>query len=227
MKQYRSAEEYLKDWPLGVSGAKGDETAQAQLNTQNQLTQQQLDLENKTHSQISDAVSGDLSGTNGFSPQLLAMLQSQFQNQNTGAFQSAGENVRSALASKGAGLGDLPVGGDFTRGIAELEGAKASSQSQGLLGLGIQNLQQGLTNKYNAASVLSGNAAQLGSNVSSFNSGAQSALGSYVQAANAPGFLSSFATALGGGLGKLGATAAGIGLGGIPGLSGLKPPGGG
>lgn len=200
---------------------KGDGVAKDQLDLQNKLTQQQLTRQNALQDQATNAVSGDLSGNNGFSPELMAALQSQFQNQNTGAFQSAGANVRAALASKGAGLGDLPTGGDFTRGIAELEDAKASSQSQGLLGLGIQNLQQALSNKYNAANVLTGNAAQVGGTVGNFNSGANNALNTYVSAAN-QGFSNAFTSAFGGSLGKgLGsftASAAGLGATRIPGV---------
>lgn len=200
---------------------KGDGTAQDQLNRNNKIEDDAIARQQGFQNQAVNAVQGDLSGTNGFSPQLMALLQSQFQNQNTGAFQSAGSNVRSALASQGAGLGDLPVGGDYTRGISELEGAKASSQSQGLLGLGIQNLQQALNNKYNAANVLTGNAAQVGSTAGMASGAGSNALNTYVQAANT-GFSNAFTSAFGGALGKgLGSFASGaVGLGAtrIPGV---------
>jgi hypothetical protein len=196
-----------------VTLCKGQEVAQAQLSQQNALVQQQLTQQKAIQDQLQGAFGKYLSGDIGFSPEQMSVLQSQFMNQNTGAFNSAGANVRSALSARGAGNGDLPVGGDYTRGIAELEGAKASSQSQGLLGLRAQSLAQALSNQFNAGSLINGQAAQLGNNIGTFNNGASNALGSYITAVNAPGWMSGlagiagsaasgFASGFGQGLGK-------------------------
>jgi hypothetical protein len=190
---YTSVEQYLRDWPEGVTGGKGQDVAQAQLNTQNQLVQTQLAQQKAVQDQMQGAFSKYLSGNIGFSPQQMSMLQSQFMNQNTGAFNAAGSNVRSSMAARGSGNGDLPVGGDYTRGIAELEGAKASSQSQGLLGLGVQNAQQAISNQFNSGSLIQGQAAQLGQNIGVFNQGAGGALNSYITGVNAPGWMSGLA----------------------------------
>lgn len=197
--KYRSVEDYLLDWPDGVSGGKGDGTAKQQLQLQNQLTQQQLDRQNALQDQIKSAFGSDLSGTNGFSPALMAALQSQFQNQTTQQFGQANQSVLDSLKAKGYN-GTLPVGGDYARSLSSLEGAKANTLSSGTLNLGIANLQQAIQNKFNAGSLLNGQAAQLGSNVGQFNAGAGNALNTYVQAAN-QGFGAAFTKAFGGALG--------------------------
>lgn len=188
------------DYEGTVALCKGEGVAQDQLKQQNDLVKGQLAQQKAVQDQMQQAFGKYLSGNQGFDPAMLSALTSQFLNQNTGTFNSAGANVRSALSARGAGNGDLPVGGDYTRGIAELEGAKANSQSSGMLNLGVQNLQQALSNQFNSGSLINGQAAQLGQNIGVFNGGANSALGSYIQGANAPGFLSSLSTGLGSGL---------------------------
>src|SRR5262249_20215637 len=152
-----------------------------QLKLQNQLVQQQLDQQNAIRSQIMGSVGKYLSGPGeGFDPQQLAIMQSQFLDQNAAAGRQAGQNVIGQLAARGAAGGNLPVGGDFTRSLEGLQGAIATSQSQGILGTNLANLQQALTNRFNAASVASGQGAQLGNNIGVFNSGANNALNQYM-----------------------------------------------
>lgn len=208
------------DYSGTVALCKGDGVAQDQLKLQNSLVQQQLTQQKAIQDQMQNTFGKYLSGDIGFSPEQMSVLQSQFMNQNTGAFNSAGANVRSALSARGSGNGDLPVGGDYTRGIAELEGAKASSQSQGLLGLQAQSLAQALQNKFNAGSIINGQSAQLGQNVGTFNSGANNALNTYVQAANT-GFGNAFTTAFGGSLGK--GLGSGLSAGITGGIGGMIP----
>jgi hypothetical protein len=180
--------------------AKGDGTAKAQLNLQNQLTKQQLNRQNSFQDAATNAVKEFLSGNKGFAPDQLAAMRSQFLNSNSQTFNNAGEQVRAYLQSKGANGGDLPVGGDTVRGIASLEGARAGSQSSGLLGIDVTNAQQALANLFNAANVFGGNAAE--SNVGTFNGGASNALNQYVMAKNT-GFGNAFTSSFGGALGKL------------------------
>jgi len=196
----------------------GTGTSKDQLKLNNQLQQQALDQQKAIRDQIMGSVGKYLSGNIGFDPQQLAIMQSQFLNQNTANFNQAGSAVRSALASRGAGGGDIPVGGDFVRGISSLEGAKASSQSQGILGTNLANLQQALTNQFNAASVASGQSAQLGNNIGVFGSGANNALNQYVQASQS-GFMNQlgkgFGSALGQGIGAIATGGIGASLGSI------------
>jgi hypothetical protein len=211
-------EEESFDYQGDVALAKGDGTAKDQLKLQNQLTQQQLQRENSLQDFIKNNLSQYLTGNQGFSPEQLALMKSQFLNSNDAAFNNAGEGVRSALVSRGVGNGQLPVGGDFVRGIAGLEGAKASAQSQGLMGIDLSNLQQALNNKFNTASLLNGQGAMLANNVGTFNSGASNALNTYVQAANqgfGNAFTSAFGSSLGKGLGSLATFGLGSAAGGL------------
>lgn len=192
--------QYEHDGP--VAQAKGQDTAKAQLDLQNQLTKQQMDQQKAIRDQILQVTGKYTTGAGeGYDPAGFAAMISQFMNQNSQNFNQAGGVVRSALAARGAGGGDMPVGGDFTRGIATLEGAKASSQAQGILGLNVQNEIQRLNNKFNALGLQSGQGAQLGQNIGTFNQGANSSLNSYVTAANSSPLMDMIGKVAGAGLG--------------------------
>ncbi len=201
----------------------GTGTSKDQLKRQNDLQQQAIDQQKAIRDQIMGSVGKYLSGNIGFDPQQLAIMQSQFLNQNSANFNQAGASVLASLRSRGVAGGDSPGGGDLTRGLEALQSARASSQSQGILGTNLADLQQALTNKFNAASVAAGQSAQLGSNIGTFGQGANNALNEYVQASS-NGFFSQFAKGLGSGLGSGVASMAtgGIGasLGGIGKLMG-------
>jgi hypothetical protein len=128
-------------------------------------------------------------------------MRAQFLNQNALNYNQAGKNIMLALKRRGSAPADAPVGGDYVRGLASLEGAAASDRSSGLANIDLSNLQQALINKFNAASLINGQAAQLTSPVSTFGSGANNALNQYVYAAN-QGFGNAFTSALGKGLGE-------------------------
>jgi hypothetical protein len=128
-----------------------------------------------------------------------AGMRSQFLNSNDQTFNQAGNQVREALGARG-NTGGNPVGGDYTRGLESLLGSKAQSQSQGLLGLQVQNQLQAQNNMFNAGNLLSGNAATLTGTQGVAGAGASSALNSYITAANS-GFGQSFMSGLGKGLG--------------------------
>lgn len=184
-----------------VAELKGEDVAKKQLDLQNKLMQQQLAQQQKQYGDIWNNFSKYMSGNIGFDPQQLALMKSQFLNQAAGGYQDAGRNLRTALLRRGAGGGDQPVGGDYTRGIAALEGGQADTVSGGLANIDLQNLQQALINKFNTGSLLSGNSAQLSQNIGTFSGGASNALGQYIQAKNS-GFGSAFAQGFGGALGK-------------------------
>lgn len=185
-----------------VSGGKGatskaDQQRQDELSMQKQAfatQQQQLGMLNKSFS-------GYLNGKTGFDPKMLASMRAQFLNSNNSTFGQAGAQVKEALGARGEGSGSNPVGGSYGGNIAQLLSAKAGSQSQGLLGIDVNNAQQALQNQFNAGNILSGNAATLTGTQGVAGAGASSALNSYITASNT-GFSGSFQNALGGALGK-------------------------
>lgn len=199
--QVLEAESFEYSGPVAYCKDHGQDTANAQRQQQLDLQKSAYNLQKQQFAQISGALGKYLTGNIGFDPSQLAAMKSQFLNNAAGQFQNAGQATRQALAARGGGLGDTPIGGDYTRGIASLMGAAASNQSQGLLGLDIANQQQALTNKFNTGSLLSGNAASLNSPINSFGSGASSALNAYINAKSIPGFGEQFSGALAKGLG--------------------------
>ena len=197
----------------------GTGTSKDQLALQNKITQDQLAQQKAIRDQIISSTSQYTTGAGqGYDPAQFAQMISQFLNQNSQTFNQARGQVLSSLNSRGVGGGDAPGGGDTARGLEGLSGAQASSQSQGILGANIENLQQALTNKFNALGLQSGQGAQLGNNIGIFNQGASSALNDYVKASQG-GFMNAFTTGLGGAL------ASGVGggisnaIGKIPGFS--------
>ena len=198
-----------------MCGDHGKGQAQAQLDRQNQIQQDQLNQQKAIRDQVMGGVGKYLSGNIGFDPGTLAAMKSQFLNQNASNYGSARSNIMSALASRGAGGGQMPVGGDFVRQLSGLEGMQANTQASGILGLNIQNAQQAINNQFNAANVAGGQTAQLGQNIGTFGQGASNALDQYVKAASVPGFMSNFAQGLGSGLGSIATGGIGGALGGI------------
>lgn len=198
---------------------KGTGTAKAQLDLQNKITQDQLNQQKAIRDQIIKSTSQYTTGAGqGYDPAQFSAMISQFLNQNSQNFGQARGQVLAGINARGGGGGDQPIGGDYARSLEGLTGAQATSQSQGVLGANIENLQQAINNRFNALSVQSGQSEQLGQNVGIFNQGASSSLNDYIKAANTPGFLQSFATSL------AGTAAAGFGggianaIGKIPGM---------
>lgn len=183
-----------------VSGGKGKDTANDQRKQELAMQKQAFDAQQKQLADLKTAFSKYTTQNIGFDPSQYAAMQSQAINQNSGAFNSAGNQVRSALLARGSGGGNLPVGGDYVRGMSGLMGAQASDLSGSMNNLRIQNAQQALTNRFNAGNLLSGNAATLTGTQGVAGAGASSALGDYIKAANT-GFGASFMNSLGGGLG--------------------------
>jgi hypothetical protein len=105
----------------------------------------------------------------GYSPEQLSLLTTQFLHQNANDYSGANVAVRSALASRGAGTGTQPVGGDYVRGMSNLYGAQAQNLTSGLTNIGLSNLQQAVLNRMNAAGILSGNANTYAGNIASYS----------------------------------------------------------
>src|SRR6185437_2552948 len=70
--------------PLAI--AKGEGTAKDQLNQQNQLQRDAYNNMLARQNQVGGAVSKYLSGNVGYDPQQLALLKSQFLNQNAATY---------------------------------------------------------------------------------------------------------------------------------------------
>lgn len=191
-------EGYEYDGP--IAECKGESTAQSQLDLQNQLAAQQQAAENQRLNSVSAAVSPYLSGNVGYTADQLAAMNSQALDQNAQRYNQAGTATRSNLLARGD-TGQTPLSGRGVSDIATLQSGKASDLSNSLRQVTLNNANQALTNQQNAVNALNGQAQTLAGNVSNYNSGAQSALGSYVTAANAPGFFQSLGTSLAGGLG--------------------------
>lgn len=202
----------------GDHGAKAAAAKQAQDEA---IIAQQMAEQKAIRDKITGAMDKYLNGSIGFDPEQKSIMQSQFLNQNALNFNQAGSSVMASLRARNAAGGDTPAGGDFVRGLEALQGARAQSQSQGILGTNLADLQQALNNKFNAASVEAGQSAQIGSNINSFNDAASNDLAQYVKAKSTPGFMQSLATSLAGGVAS---TASAFGTGGLLALTGMLKP---
>lgn len=182
-----------------VDLCKGSDSAKAVRDKEYAMQKASFDKQMAMVDKLTKAFSGDLTGKNGFDPQTLAAMKASFLNSNDSTFNQAGSQAREAIGARG-NTGANPVGGDFTRGISGLLGARAGSQSQGLLGVDIQNAQQAITNKFNAGSILSGNAATLTGPQGVSANAMSNALNQQMQSLNSgfgASFLSSFGSTLG------------------------------
>jgi hypothetical protein len=179
----------------------------SQLNTQNQLQGQQQNAQNQLLQQNNTALSPYLTGNQGFTPQQMSALNSQALDQNALQYNGATQQANAQLAARGEGLGNTPGSGVQATGYGNLQAAKAGDLANSLRTVTLDNAQQGLANKFNAASVLSGNAQTYGQNVGTYGSGASNALNA-LTGAQANGFQSQFGKAFGSGLG--GAAASGV-----------------
>lgn len=184
-----------------VSGGKVTSEADQQRKDELAMQKQAFATQQAQLAMLNKNFSPYLSGKVGFDPTQLSSMRSQFLNQNSSTFNQAGNQVRSALGSRGEGTGSAPVGGTYGSGIANLMAAQAGSQSQGLLGINVQNAQQALQNQFNAGNILSGNAATQTGTQGVAGAGASSALNSYVTA-SANSFGGSLASSAGNALGK-------------------------
>jgi hypothetical protein len=191
------------DYVGPVDACKGSSVANDQRKQELDMQKQAFNMQQKQLSMLNDQFGKYLTGNVGFDPQQLGIMRSQFLNQNSNSFNDAGTGLRQALASRGIGTGDSPVGGEFTRGLTGLYSAGASNRAGGLANIDLTNLQQMLTNKFNAGSILSGNAATLNGAQATAGQGASNALSEYMKAENSgfgASFMRSFGSGLGGGL---------------------------
>jgi hypothetical protein len=173
----------------------------SQLNSQNQLQAQQQAAQNQLLQQNNTALSPYLTGNQGFTPEQMAALNSQALDQNALRYNQGTQQANAQLAARGEGLGNTPGSGVAATGYGNLQAAKAGDLADALRTVTLNNAQQGLTNKFNAASVLSGNAQTYAGNVGTYGSGASNALSNLTQA-QGNSFSSKFGQGLGSGLGS-------------------------
>lgn len=210
-----------------VSGGKGaTSTANSQRQQELNMQTQAFNTQQGQLKMLNSMLSPALRGTQGYTPEAMAAFRASLLNSNNQTFNQAGQMVRSALGARGEGTGGNPVGGNYAAGLSDLLGAKASGQSQGLLNIDMNNANLANQNKWNAANILSGNAATLTGTQGVAGSAASSALNSYITASNS-GFLGSFQNSLGKGLGAGVSSFATGGLGKLGGMAGMAMGSGG
>ena len=199
-----------------MSQSTGDQ--KAQLQTQNQLQQQQQASQNQLLQQNNTALSPYLTGNQGFTPAQMAALNSQALDQNALRFNQGTQQANAQLMARGEGLGNTPGSGVAATGYGNLQAAKAGDLADALRTVTLNNAQQGLANKFNAASVLSGNAQTYGQNVGTYGSGANNSLNA-LTSAQANTWQSQLGKAAGAALGSAaGGFAAGAGNAAVGGL---------
>ena len=124
-----------------VSGGKGDKAAKQQMERDNARQDQAFNAQMKQLGMLNDSLKGYLSGSGqGYDPKELALLKTQFLGQNANDFSQARSGLTSALAARGAGGGQVPVGGDYTRGLSGLFGAEAQATAGGMNNIELSNL---------------------------------------------------------------------------------------
>ena len=158
-----------------VDECKGnDASQQQQLSLQNSLTQQQLNQQNQLLGGVQSSLAPYTSAQGqGFTPQQMALMNSQAIDQNAAQYNGAGNQLRQQLEARGEN-GANPASGTYGAGSSALLSGKASDFANALRTNALANSQQALTNKFNANSILSGNAQTLAANVGTFNGGASS-----------------------------------------------------
>lgn len=96
-------------------------------------------------------------------------------------YDTAGGQVRAALLARGGD--NLPVGGDYARGISELESGLANATAAGRRQTTLDYKDRNMATRFNAASVLMGGGSQFGSNVGIGSGGAGAAASGFTSGA--------------------------------------------
>lgn len=206
--------DYSGPWEL----AKGDDAAATAQERANKLQEKALDMQKRQLDIVNGAMKTYMETMQGFDPKYLKETTSQFLDQNAAGFNDASKTMQSTLRARGMGGGDLPVGGSFTRANSTLLGQEASSTAGGVRDINLANLQQMLTNRFNAASISAGLPAVMNGPIGTFGGMSSNALGDYIRAKNSPGFGNTLGQAMGYGVaGGLGQLAWGA-LGKVPGI---------
>jgi hypothetical protein len=221
--------------------------AKSQFNTQMQMAKDALAKQYGIIDPVVAAMKPYLAGDKGFTKEQMSLMQDQSMQDIAGGYSDAAGATKAALLARGGG-GDMPVGGDYTRGVAELEGGLANQVSNARREINLENVKQMLLNQFNAAGITMGAGGMVGSNYGTATGAGSNALGMFGQGATniqsappviqgtqgpggpqympqpqaaPPGFWSGFGNRLLG----MGATAGGIaGLGALGGLFNKQQP---
>lgn len=150
-----------------VSGGKGEQDSLKQQELANQQKQLQLQQEAlSTQHEFTRPVlqAGQPYLTpegQGFTPQQLAAMNTQFLNSQSQNFNAAQGAVTNALRAHGF-MGSLPSTGDAARQLASLWGLNAATTSAGLTDIQLQNAQQAIANKFNTMGIFAGTGGNYG-----------------------------------------------------------------
>ena len=189
--------------------------ADAERKRANDLQDKAFNFQMEQLKKLEGAFSKYLTQDIGFSPEQEGLLNSKFINELSASKATAGANVASAVRRRGSGGGDQPVGGDFVRDLSGLNASFGTARASGLRDIRLQSIMQAITNRFNAGSILSGNAATLNSPIGTFGSQSANALNQRVALGSIPGFGTMFLNSLGASLGS------GLGSGATGGLGNL------
>lgn len=176
---------YEYDGPLAeCKRDKAKETAQNQMNLMNELTQKNLATQLGMVQPLVPSLQAEYQNPTGFTPEMLAAMRSQM-IQNTGMMgNSAMNQAKQMLASRGLGGGQVPFSGMSGQILGPTAMMPALARSQGLNDINIQNAQSALANKWQAANMLGGYAGLF--NPAPYVGGASSALGNLTNLWTAP-----------------------------------------
>lgn len=197
------------DYDGPVCLAKGEsksaaKAAEEQRKLNNQLMQEQLAMQRNILNTVSGGVGQFLSPEGeGFDDATLAALRGQAIDSIPAQFEDARKRLALELTRKGGMGGNLPVSGDFLKGLGAFEAEREKTKAGMLRDVTIQDAIQKLQNRFNSANALLGVGAQF--DPSQFTSGAANALSSRVLAARTadqPGFFGQLGNAFAGGLGQ-------------------------
>ena len=153
--------------------------ADQQRNLENQLTQQQLAMQQKQLASV-NAATDPIIAAGGMSPQQEAALRSMYMNNIPAQFKALQGGINNQLVARGITGGANAGGGDIARQFGALGAAEGGLQQQGEEGLQAQKYGQLMQ----ALGLKLGIGGQYGANVGGFNSGAIGAGNTATTAAN-------------------------------------------
>jgi len=154
----------------------GDQMAQMITNLQKNLTA-------PAASALNTALGNALQGI-GFNPAALSSMRSSAIQGVGNAFNSAEQNLRTMLASRGLLGGSTPSGGLTGQGLGSFEAQRAGTLSQDLNNINLANAQQANSNLFNASQGLGGLASIF--NPSPYTGLAEAGLGARTNLETAP-----------------------------------------
>lgn len=149
--------------------------ATQQFNTQTQMAKEALAKQYGIIDPVVAAMKPYMSGTVGFGDKQMKLMQDASMQDIAGGYADAAGTTRAALLARGGD--NMPVGGDYARGNAELEGGMANQVSNARRQISLEDAKQMLLNQFNAAGITMGAGAAVGANYGTATAAAGNALG--------------------------------------------------